>query len=244
MGIAPCSGGRFACGAPSPTIDAPVRSGIVVTLSAGQNGTGLILRGTYNAIPVGASFLDEKEAHAAGPFFTSAIGPLPDQRKYRHILEVENPFGLSAGRSAFEVEPPGSSPLISSILLGVPAPVLTVPYDIAAPFYSGGTGCGGTVQVQRNPGEAFGIDVSYVFGDTSLPGIVDLIIGGGMAGTIGTWKTGILDSEGIAGFMLEGTGAIGLSVGAKVFFQAVVFDLGLLQLVPSKVGTTLIVFPV
>ena len=508
-------GTPFACGEPSPTIDAAVRTGIVVTLSAGQNGSGSIMHGTYNAIPVGASFLGSKEAYAAGPFFTSAVGPLPDQRKYPLILavgeeltgatldfedtavnsygtsgsaaivagtailmrqvapwltalevkaillntaqvsgvagdpnatgfgylqtkvaveaaqagdvttrvvqgleraswsiamaageplavtavwertgvfsgasplcfgsfetiprpaiadvdlvlkdendtvvassysgfdnvesvrfvapqagtytlevdvlahesgqstveyvlagirgtpsgvdslpcnfqapslsstqsgelklsliskptrtivkgcglagtsgvtvggfpaefavysaravEVEIPYGLSAGVHPVVLELPGGLQLTSNLILAVSTPVLSAPYDVAAPSVPLGGGQSGTLLLRRNPGEAYGIGVSFAFGDTSIPGIVDLNIGGGNPAAIGTLQAGVFDSNGAATFVVEPKSVVGLPVGSKIYFQGVVFDLDSLQLIPSNAGTTLVAFPI
>ena len=74
--------------APNPMIDLTVRSGIVVTLSAGNQGSGSIMHGAYNAIPVGASFDGIPEVFDDGSVFLSAVGPLPDGRAYPAMVAI------------------------------------------------------------------------------------------------------------------------------------------------------------
>ena len=71
------------------TIDAAAQAGLTVVLSAGNSGVAKDFQhGAYNAIPVGSSFQAQAEPYAFPGFQTSAIGPLPDGRRYPALLAV------------------------------------------------------------------------------------------------------------------------------------------------------------
>jgi hypothetical protein len=56
-------------------------------MSAGNDGSGAFYHGSYNGLPVGASYLNTVEPYA-GQFFTSAIGPMIDGRIYPKLIAV------------------------------------------------------------------------------------------------------------------------------------------------------------
>ena len=124
----------------------------------------------------------------------------------------------------------------SSIALGGSTPLLTAPFALGLQLGSQ------AVTIQRNPFEAYGIGLSLEFGQTSLPGIVDLEIGGGDPNTIFTVQSGLTNEDGIGELHIPEQ-TFGLLPGTRLFFQGVVFDLIQLELVSSNVGTSLIAFP-
>ncbi len=70
-------------------IDAATLAGVFVTLSGGNFGADLsVAHGAYNALVAGASLKTTKQPAVVPGIFTSAIGPLPDGRRYPHMLAV------------------------------------------------------------------------------------------------------------------------------------------------------------
>jgi Subtilase family len=69
----------------NPTLDAAVLSGVSLTVSAGNYGTNLnFAHGCYNPLVVGGS--EEANYKPALFPFVSAVGPLPDGRRYPHLI--------------------------------------------------------------------------------------------------------------------------------------------------------------
>ncbi len=150
-------------------------------------------------------------------------------------IEVEIPFGLTEGSQVVQLTLNSGATLGSSIALGSSTPLLTAPFALGLQLGSQ------AVTIQRNPFESYGIGLSLAFGETNIPGIADLEIGGGNPGAIFTVKSGVTNSQGI-GQLIIPEQTFGLLPGTRLYFQGVVFDLIQLELVPSNVGTTLIAF--
>ena len=150
-------------------------------------------------------------------------------------IEIEIPFGLAEGSQPVQLTLNTGATLGSAIALGSSSPLLTAPFALGLQLGNQ------PVTVKRNPFEAYGIGLSLAFGETNIPGIADLEIGGGNPGAIFTVKSGVTNDEGI-GQLIIPEQTFGLLPGTQLYFQAVVFDLIKLELVPSNVGTTLIAF--
>lgn len=78
-------------------IDRAVDSGVFVSLASGINTPGSTApHGAFNAMVVGASPLGTPQPYLLADWSGTAIGPLPDGRRYPHILAVGE--GLSAAQ--------------------------------------------------------------------------------------------------------------------------------------------------
>jgi hypothetical protein len=74
---------------PNPAIEDAALADVFVTLSAGNFGADMsFAHGAYNALVVGASSVLSKSPLVLPGIVTSAVGPLPDGRKYPHMLGV------------------------------------------------------------------------------------------------------------------------------------------------------------
>ena len=149
-------------------------------------------------------------------------------------IEVEIPQGLQPASHPVQLDLPGGVTLNSAVVLGESAPILTAPYAVGCQVF-------GDVVLQRSPGDPYGMVFSFIQGETSVPGLIELDLGGGLLTDVYLLKSGILDVNGEASFLFYET--YGLLPGTKVSFQGFVFDVPTLQLVTSNVGTTLIAYP-
>ena len=110
--------------APNPSLDAAAASGLVVTVSGGNNGAAFDYHhGAFNVLAVGSSFLAQPEPYLFPGFQQSAIGPLLDGRRYPHILAVgedltgakmddETSFQASYGTSGASALTAGAAALV------------------------------------------------------------------------------------------------------------------------------------
>lgn len=110
--------------APNPSLDAAAASGLVVTVSAGNNGAAYDYHhGAFNVLAVGSSFLSQPEPYLFPGFQQSAIGPLLDGRRYPHLLAVgenltgakiddETSFQASYGTSGASALTAGAAALV------------------------------------------------------------------------------------------------------------------------------------
>ncbi len=81
------SGAQSALSTLNGAIDATALSGVFVAVAGGNSGpVGIVSHGCYNAIVSAASLERMKSPVDIPGFFTSAIGPLPDGRRYPHLL--------------------------------------------------------------------------------------------------------------------------------------------------------------
>ena len=87
--------------APEKAIDNASLAGVFVSLAGGNSGTNLAsAHGAYNAIASGGSDEAVKQPSNVPGLYVSAIGPLPDGRRYPHLLGL----GISITCAVFDAE--------------------------------------------------------------------------------------------------------------------------------------------